>query len=317
MNLKMLTSEKLDQDTVYTLEDLKHWPREGVSLAVLGDPVAHSLSPRMYHAALACMAQSQPMFADWHYVKIAVPDGQLGPALEQLWEAGFLGMNLVLPHKVAAVSLAAELHENAAAVGAVNTLLRLPQGGYRGYNTDTFGLEEAVRRELEAELAGQDVILLGAGGASQAVAHHILRSGCKSLWIGNRSQDRLARVLEGLAPHAAAGQLHGFDLTTPPAELPKTGLMVNGTSLGLHRGDPAPIDLSGFVESLKIYDMTYGHENALCLAARERGIRYADGASMLVWQGVQAMEIYSGSSVPAQPMMNAVCAGSGCPVRHV
>ncbi|QYY35920.1 shikimate dehydrogenase [Ruficoccus sp. ZRK36] len=316
MNLKMLTSEKLDQDTVYTLEDLKHWPREGVSMAVLGDPVAHSLSPRMYHAALACMAQTQPVFADWHYVKMFVPEGQLGPALEQLWEAGFLGMNLVLPHKVAAVSLAAELDENAAAVGAVNTLLRLPEGGYRGYNTDTFGLEEAVRRDLGSELAGQDVILLGAGGASQAVAHHILRSGCKSLWIGNRSQDRLARVLEGLAP-VAGGRLHGFDLTNPPAALPTTGLMVNGTSLGLHRGDPMPIALDRFEESLKIYDMPYGHENALCLAARERGMSYADGASMLVWQGVRAMEIYSGTSVPAQPMMNAVCEGSGCPVRHV
>lgn len=317
MNSKMLTSAKLDQDTVYTLEDLDRWPREGVSMAVLGDPVAHSLSPRMYHAALACMAQTQPMFAEWHYVKMVVPEGQLGPALERLWEAGFLGMNLVLPHKVAAVSLAAELDANAREVGAVNTLLRLPAGGYRGYNTDTYGLEEAVRRDLDATLGGQDVILLGAGGAAQAVAHHILRSGCKSLWIGNRSQERLARVLEGLQPVAGEGRLHGFDLTNPPAGLPTTGLMVNGTSLGLHRGDPAPVDLARFEDSLKIYDMTYGHANALCLAARERGIRYADGASMLVWQGVRAMEIYSGTSVPAQPMMNAVCAGSGCPVRHV
>lgn len=317
MNSKMLTSAKLDTTTVYTLEDLKNWPADGVHLAVLGDPVAHSLSPPMYHAALACMAQTQHAFADWHYVKLLVPEGQLGPALEGLWEKEFLGMNLVLPHKVAAVELAAELDENAAAVGAVNTLKRLPGGGYKGYNTDTYGLEEALRRDLGVELQGQDVILLGAGGAGQATAHHILRSGCRSLWIGNRSQDRLARVLEGLAPIAGEGRLHGFDLTNPPGELPTSGVMVNGTSLGLHVGDPLPISLDRFDDSLKIYDMTYGHENALCLAARERGMAFADGVSMLVWQGVRAMEIYSDSHVPPGPMMHAVCAGSGYPPRHV
>ncbi|MEM9226628.1 MAG: shikimate dehydrogenase [Verrucomicrobiota bacterium] len=313
----MPTSVKLDPDTVYQLDDLERWPGQGTHLAVLGDPVAHSLSPRMYRAALNCMAQTQPQFADWHYVKILVPEGALGPALEKLWAKGFLGMNLVLPHKVAAVNLAAELDANAAEVGAVNTLLRLPSGGYKGYNTDTFGLEEALRRDLEVEITGADIILLGAGGAAQATACHLLRCDCRSLWIGNRSQDRLGRVLEQLMPVAGKGRLFGFDLTQPPPELPQSGVLINGTSLGLHQGDPAPIDLSCFSDTLKIYDMTYGHENALCLAARARDIPYADGASMLVWQGVRAMELYSRVTVPAQPMMAAVCAGSGCAVRHV
>ena len=311
MNSRMLTSEKLDQDTVYTLSDLENWPQGGTYLAVLGDPVAHSLSPRMYHAALACMAQMQPSFADWHYVKMYVPEGQLGEALELLWKKGFLGMNLVLPHKVEAARLAVKLDKEASIVGAVNTLRRLPEGGYAGYNTDTYGLGEALRRDLDAELSGQDVILLGAGGASQAVAHYILRQGCKSLWIGNRNQERLARVIDGLADVAGEGRLHGFDITQPPpGNMPKTGVMINGTSLGLHEGDPAPIDLEPFEPSLKIYDMPYGHENALAKAAKARGMAYADGVSMLVWQGVRAMEIYSETQVPDGPMTIAV--RSGC-----
>ncbi len=311
MNSRMLTSEKLDQTTVYTLADLENWPEDGTSLAVLGDPVAHSLSPRMYHAALACMAQTQHIFADWHYVKLHVPEGQLAEALELLWEKKFLGMNLVLPHKVVACELARELDPEAKAVGAVNTLKRHPDGGYVGYNTDTYGLAEALRRDLGVELQGQDVILLGAGGASQAVAHAILRAGCRSLWMGNRNQDRLGRVLDGLSDVAGEGRLRGFDITQrPPGDMPTSGVMINGTSLGLHEGDPTPIDLTPFDSSLKIYDMPYGHENALAKAAKARGMAYADGVSMLVWQGVRAMEIYSETQVPDAPMTQAV--RSGC-----
>ncbi|WP_309399870.1 shikimate dehydrogenase [Cerasicoccus maritimus] len=304
-----------DPDRVRSLDELEHWDFQGSSLAVLGSPIGHSVSPAMHNAALNLMGQTQHIFADWRYFKFDTPPEILPQALEQLHRAGFQGVNLTIPHKVQAVDLVVEIDPGAKLSGAVNTLHRR-EHGWAGFNSDGYGLEQALLRELSVELTDATVIMLGAGGAARAAAVQCLQSGVAELWIGNRNQERLGGLIDLLQEAPNSERVRGFDLSQPPADLPKHAVIVNATSLGLKAEDPAPIDLTTFESETKVYDMTYGVENALAKAAKEQGIAYADGLSMLVWQGVRSLEIWSGAEVPAQAMMDGACFAKGYSPRR-
>ncbi len=304
-----------DPERARELDELLRWDYPGTALAVLGSPITHSVSPNMHNAALNLMGQTQQRFLDWRYFKFDTPPEILPRALEQLHDSGFMGINLTIPHKVQAVDLVVEIDSGARLSGAVNTLHRRGNG-WAGFNTDGYGLEQALRRELDVELAGATVILLGAGGAARAAAVQCLRSGIAELWIGNRDQERLAGLIELLAEAPDSERVRGFNLRQPPTALPTSAVIVNATSLGLKAEDAAPIDLGRFAPESKVYDMTYGVKNALAHQAQAHGIPYADGLSMLVWQGARSLEIWTGTSVPAQAMMDGACHAKGYAPRR-
>ncbi|MGE9295695.1 MAG: shikimate dehydrogenase family protein [Puniceicoccales bacterium] len=303
-----------DPERVRSLDELDGWDFPGTALAVLGSPITHSVSPPMHNTALNMMAQTQLMFLDWRYFKFDTPPEVLPSALELLHAAGFRGINLTIPHKVQAVELVAEIDPAARLTGAVNTLLRR-ENGWMGYNSDGYGLEQALRRELSVELAGATVILFGAGGAARAAAVQCLQSGCAELWIGNRNQERLQGLIDLLQDAPGSERVHGFNLAEPP-QLPQGAVVVNATSLGLKADDPAPIDAALLGPDARIYDMTYGVDNALKQAAGLHELAYADGLSMLVWQGVRSLEIWTGAQVPAQAMMDGACRAKGFAPRR-
>lgn len=276
------------------------------TLAVLGHPVGHSLSPAMHNAVLRHWAASDGRWANWRYEKIDVPPGRLPEALARLHDLRYAGLNLTIPHKVEAVPLVCEIDPQAARLGAVNTLLWKPHG-WAGANTDGYGLSRAVETELGRPLQGAVIVQLGAGGAARAVAAQCLLSGCAELWIGNRDQDRLNELLAILmTPGAPAIPLRGFDLRDPPADLPRRALLINVTSLGLRPDDPPPIDPDLFEDGSAVYDSTYGrHQSRLLRAALARGWPAANGLSMLVWQGARSLELWTGRTPPADLMRAA------------
>ncbi len=295
----------IPSDLVYTLDDLEHRSFPDTALAVLGHPVGHSISPAMHNAALAEMALTDTRFFTWRYFKFDVPPDDLPRALDRFHAHGFLGLNLTVPHKVIAFDRVAEVDSAARPIGAVNTLLRLAQG-WRGYNTDGHGLATAVREELGATLAGAQVVLLGAGGAARGAGVECLQRRCASLWVANRTPDRLDALLAALRPLAAAVPLHGFDPSSPPENFPAGALVINATSAGLRPDDPPPIDLPRLPRPAGVYDMIYTPaKTALLRQAAALGVPHADGLSMLVHQGVRSLEIWSGASVPVAAMQRA------------
>ena len=309
-------------DPIYTLADLDSWSPNGTTLAVLGHPIKHSLSPQMHNAALARMAQSDPRFAAWRYVRFDIAPDDLPLALEKLHACGFLGLNLTLPHKILAFDRIASLDPAVRPIGAVNTLLRTPHG-WHGYNTDGYGLASAVRENLRVELAGTPVILLGAGGAARGAAVECLQRGCAGLWIANRTRATLDALLAQLAPLANGIPLHGFDPTAQgacgstgslaSAPLPPAGaLVINATSAGLKPTDPLPLDLAALAARARpagVYDMVYNPpETALLAQARALGLPTANGLSMLVHQGARSLQIWSAAAVPVPTMHAAVIA---------
>jgi len=296
VSIENLTSP-IEHSAVLTLRDLASWSRPGVSLAVLGHPIGHSISPPMHNAALAALGRTDARFADWQYFRFEVHPDDLPRALELLHAKKFHGLNLTVPHKIIAFDRVAEIDPPARAVGAVNTLLWQPRG-WHGFNTDGHGLAAAVRETLARDLAGAQVILLGAGGAARGAAVECLQRGCASLAIANRTRENLDALLAVLAPLAAGIPRRGFSPAAPPADLPPDALVINATSAGLRATDPAPLDLAALPRPAAVFDMIYNPPQTLLLrAAAALGLPHANGLAMLVHQGAKSLEIWSG--IPA------------------
>jgi shikimate dehydrogenase len=292
---------------VDTPDQLAYSAPPGRRLAVLGDPVAHSLSPAMHNAALREMAAADPAFGDWEYRPIHVPDGELGAALKRLHAAGLYGLNLTIPHKVPALDLVEEIDPAVRPMGAVNTLIRT-ETGYRATNSDGYGIQRAIEEAFGAGLAGADVWLFGAGGAARGIGVACLQAGCARLSVVNRGAERLGELERQVAGSriAGAGRIRFMPLAEARADARDGAILINATSLGLHAGDPVPIPEPWLAAGVRVYDTTYGAANQLAGACAARGIAYADGLSMLVWQGVRSLEIWTGRPVPAGTMRAAV-----------
>ena len=267
----------------------------------------------MHNAALAEIGKRDPAFLAWRYFRFDVPPADLPLALDRLHAAGFHGLNLTVPHKVIALPHVAEIDPAARAIGAVNTLLRTP-AGWRGYNTDGYGLSTAIAENLGRDLLGTPVILLGAGGAARGAAVEGLQRRCGSLWIANRTRANLDALLADLRPLAGPVPLRGFDPHTPPADLPANALVINATSAGLRPSDEPPVDLARLPRPAGVYDMIYNPpETRLLAQARAVGIPHANGLSMLIHQGARALEIWTGAPVATlvPPMRAAARAALG------
>lgn len=293
-------------DPVFTLADLKTWSRAGTSLAVLGHPIKHSISPPMHNAALAELTRADARFADWRYFRFEIHPDDLPRAIELLHAKQFRGVNLTVPHKIIAFDRVAAVDPAAQPVGAVNTLLWTDRG-FHGFNTDGYGLAAAVRETLHLDLAGAPILLLGAGGAARGAAVECLQRRCASLWIANRTRQNLDALLTTVAPLAAGIPVHGFAPASPPPHLPAGTLVINATSAGLKPTDPLPIDLSQLPRPAAVFDMIYNPpQTSLLHAAAALGLPTANGLSMLVHQGAKALEIWSGISASrTAPTMSA------------
>jgi len=294
----------IETKQVLTLADLERGEVAfaATSLAVLGHPIAHSLSPQMHNGALAALATKEPRLADWRYYAFDVPPEDLPRTLQLLRERNFRGLNLTVPHKVLALPHVAEIAPSALAIGAVNTLRRIDgaNSGWQGFNTDGYGLAAAVRETLKVDLCGQHIILLGAGGAARGAAVECLAQGCASLSIANRTVANLENLLAELEPLVSPNSsgkktpLHGFSPERVPNDLPADALVINATSAGLRESDPLPIELGALPRPVAVYDMIYNPpETPLLRCARELRIPHANGLSMLIHQGAKALEIWS------------------------
>ena len=295
----------MDTERTYSLKDLETVEFAGNSLAVVGHPIQHSISPAMHNAALAKLSETDHRFKDWIYYRFDIPSEQLAEALPLFHQQGFRGLNLTIPHKVEALNHIRAVAPEAKSMGAVNTLV-WNADGYRGINTDGYGLERGLNRDLEIAFAELPVILLGAGGAARAAGVQAILSGCNKLYIGNRSVERLQDLIKALRAVSETVGIQTFALNKVPKDLPKAGVVINATALGLQSDDPAPIDVAQLPGEWKVYDMIYNpSKTALLRQAKACGLSVANGLSMLVYQGVQALETWTHETVDANVMMAA------------
>jgi shikimate dehydrogenase len=303
-------------ESTYNLADLKDWPRcvdgwpaAGVALAVIGHPIAHSLSPVMHNAALTELAKTNSKFNQWRYFKFDIAPAELEIALALFHKNKFRGLNLTVPHKALVVPHLDLKDTFVQDAGAANTL-RFTETWWQGFNTDGIGLSTALREELSVELKEAHIILLGAGGAARAAAVECLRGQCTSLWIGNRTQSTLSALFASLKESktcTTGAHLEGFDPQNPPANLPANSIVINATSLGLKANDGSPLNLAKIPRPAKVFDMIYRPpQTALLSQADQMKIPCANGLSMLVYQGARSLELWTGENAPVEIMQLAV-----------
>jgi len=297
---------------ILTLADLASWSHAGPSLAVLGHPISHSLSPPMHNAALAALAPADARFRDWEYFRFDVPPDDLPRALEVLHAKKFCGLNLTVPHKVIAFDRVARVDPAARPVGAVNTL-RWAADGWEGFNTDGYGLAAALRATLGRDLAHADVLVLGAGGAARGAAVECLQRRCRSLWIANRTRENLDALLAVVTPLAGGIPVRGFPPTAIPRDLPAGAVVINATSAGLRPDDAPPIDLATLPRPAAVFDMIYNPPlTALLGAAAALGLPHANGLAMLAHQGAKSLEIWTGvAAASTVAVMSRAAAAAG------
>ena len=244
---------------------------------------------------------------------LTIAPSDLAAALDIMGSYDFHGINLTVPHKVLALGMVSSLDPGADEAGAVNTLLR-EGAGWRGFNTDGYGLATGIREDLGLGLAGTPIVLLGAGGAARGAAVECLREGCAGLWIANRSRANLDELLADLAPLAGKIPVRALDATKPAAGLPQGAFVINATSVGLHRDDPSPVDLNHFPGIAAVYDMIYNPPlTQLLQQAKSLGLPCANGLGMLVHQGAKSLEIWTGApaATTAPPMRAAAAKALG------
>lgn len=266
---------------------------------ILGQPVAHSLSPRLHNAAFAAAG------VDAVYVALAVAPGELAAAVAGLRAVGILGANVTVPHKVAVAGLVDRCTDQARLVGAVNTLAWAPDGALVGDNTDAPALE-AMLRDL-AVGPGDDCLVLGAGGAARAAAVALGRLGAR-VTIAARDPQAAAAVA---AVAAAAGSPNpGCVGITPESGVEAThpGVVVNATPLGL-AGETLPVTVGPGQTAI---DLIY-HDTPFITAARAAGARAHNGLDMLIGQAAASFQIWTGIPAPREVMRRAAAAQSTPP----
>ena len=257
-------------------------------LAVIGHPVEHSRSPAMQSAALAELGLGE----EWSYEAIDLAPDEFELRIRAMAAEGFVGANVTVPHKGAALAVADDLSETAREIGAANTL-SLAEGEIRADNTDAGGLLAA----LPASPVGKRALVLGAGGAGRAAVWALSREGAQvDLW--NRTALRARHVCE--------------ELGGSPVEAPDQAgyeLIVNSTAVGLRGEDPfehLPLEAERFSSGQVVVDMVYGDEpSGLLAAASKAGAQVVDGIEVLVRQGALSLRAWTGREAPLDAMRAA------------
>ena len=264
--------------------------------AVLGSPIRHSASPAMHNAAFAALG------LNWRYLAFEVDPKNLRAAIEGARAMNFAGLNLTVPHKLLAVDMVDELDASAKTWGAVNTI-KFENGRAIGFNTDADAIVTSLREDLQVELRGAKVLLLGAGGAGRTAALKLAAENVAELFLVNRTASKAEEI---------AGEIRKqFPSVKVSVGYPKANvdLLLNATSLGLKPEVGSPLDEKQF--SLKqtraVYDMIYKPaETTLLKNAKAAGLKTANGIGMLVGQGAKAFEIWTGQPAPVAVMRRAV-----------
>jgi 3-dehydroquinate dehydratase/shikimate dehydrogenase len=265
---------------------------------VIGDPVAHSLSPIIHNAAL------QQMGVNGAYLPFRVPRGGLKGFLDKFDQLPIQGYSVTIPHKETALALAQSRDETAAKVGAANTLIR-GEKGFTAYNTDYQAARDsltthlaAYSQEFKADLGNRSVLLLGAGGVARAMAHMLQREGAH-VTIANRSSERAQDLAEDVGcQHCSWETRHTVSCN----------LLINCTPVGMHPNvDESPIHPSFLTPEMTVFDTIYTPETTMLVKdARARGCSTLTGVDMFVRQAELQFRLFTNREPPPGLMRTVV-----------
>ena len=255
---------------------------------LIGNPVEHTLSP-VIHNTLA-----QRFGHNLVYVPFPVETGRIEEAVVGASALQLLGLNVTVPYKGEVISCLREVDSLAASIGAVNTLVAVP-GGFKGYNTDMEGLYRAMMSE-GIQIVDEEIILLGAGGASRAVAYLCAVKGAKRVYLLNRTLEKAQKVAEEVNRAVERQVILPMALTDFDSLPDRKFLTIQGTSVGLapHVEDVVLDDEKFYAKVHTGFDLIYSPwETRFMRLVKKRGGRAYNGLKMLLYQGIIAYELWN------------------------
>ena len=262
-------------------EQITHAPLAGV----IGMPIAHSRSPRLHGHWLRRYG------INGHYIPLPVMPEHLAEVLRSLPRAGFVGVNVTIPHKEAALTLADVVTDRAALIGAANTLIFRPDGKIHADNTDGYGFIANLRQHAPDWVpAWGPAAVIGAGGAARAVVASLLDSGVTEIRITNRTRVRSEQIRAEFGARVVV-----YDWAQAGNMLEGAGTVVNATALGMTGKQPLRVPLDALSPDALVTDLVYTPLKTPFLAEAEaRGCQIVDGLGMLLHQAAPGFERWFG-----------------------
>ncbi|MBD5464049.1 MAG: shikimate dehydrogenase [Lachnospiraceae bacterium] len=262
---------------------------------LIGNPVEHTLSP-FIHNTLA-----EKLSHNLVYVPFHVEEGQILPAISGAYALNLLGLNVTVPYKSQVMDGLIQIDELAEKIGAVNSLVRM-EGGFKGYNTDMPGLYRAMSSE-GIQIEGQEIILLGAGGAARAVAFLCASKNASRVYLLNRSLEKAEAVAGEVNEKTGKEVIYPMALSDYHRLPDQKFLAIQATSVGLYPDvDKAVIEDEAFYRKIHTgYDLIYKPSDTRFMQlVRGQGGKAFHGLKMLLYQGIIAYELWNDLSVPEE-----------------
>lgn len=264
-------------------------PPTKYQLAVIGDPIEHSLSPPMQNAAL------KELKLPYQYKKIWVQQGKLKSFLKN--EAKTLrGFNLTLPHKEDILPLLDWISAPAKTIGAVNTVVRHQQS-WLGFNTDGAGYLSSLELEQKYSIKKKQILFLGAGGAARSIAVAMILGGADAITFANRNLDRAKKLIADLKRYYPKAKLTAISLLGKKfeAHITQTQLLINTTSIGLNGTNFDDFPWAVVSKDTLISDIVYTPRfTPFLMDAKKTGLAIHTGEGMLAHQGALALQLWTG-----------------------
>lgn len=271
-------------------------------VGVIGDPVEHSRSPQMHNAAFAKAG------LDYVYVPFHVRPNDLAAAIAGFKAINVVGINVTLPHKQAVISHLTSISREAELIGAVNTLTFTDEG-IHGDNTDAPGVLRALEENENMSVpVGENVVVLGAGGAARAVVVALALAGVASITIANRTVERAVALAEEMAQKTGIS-MQGLGLADAqlPVAVRESMLLINTATVSMDATHPLLISADWLQPNTIVYDIVYTPPvTPLMRAAAARGCETLGGIGMLVHQGAIAFEKWTGIAPCTETMREAL-----------
>lgn len=253
---------------------------------VIGDPIAHSMSPAIQNDAFTREA------IDATYLAFQVTPDRLSEAIDGMKALGVSGFNITIPHKEKVMPLLDEVDELAQAIGAVNTVVN-ENGRFIGYNTDGNGFMNALQEELADELTAKKTLIIGAGGAARAIYFTLVKEGVKQVDIANRTRERAVQLIADCPyDHASTA----CTMAEAEQRIADYDLIIQTTSIGMSpHVDEIPLDITHIKASAFVSDIIYNPlKTKLLLEAEKHGAQTQNGVGMFAYQGALAFQLWTG-----------------------
>ncbi len=266
---------------------------------IFGHPVSQSLSPAMHNAAFAHLG------LDCVYLAFDVDPRNIAKAVSSIRNLGLCGVNVTIPHKQSVMAGLDEIAPEASMVGAVNTIVN-ETGRLKGYNTDVSGVLRALYSELEFVPQDKNIFIVGAGGAARAVIVAMCTGGARSVAIANRTYSKARELSEEFLPRFgdvgfSAAPLEDAERVAQLME--RADIVINCSSAGMGDIEPLCLPLDLLDENCVVYDLVYKPTvTPLVRDSRVLGLKAESGLGMLLYQGVDAFEIWTGEDAPVEVM---------------